>query len=423
MGYPLLHSLFNNLYKIIYTLGDYFIYISRNSNNNFCVFTSVFLISGPYDPQSYYFLAQYADAQCSSLTGITMMAVNKCFSQTLSSTQTNTASYVGFTTTQYAKATFTQGTTTTSGTFTLTSYSDSSCNNVVSGSTPITVTLPAAAQNSQYGPFGMMSACTNTLPGSTSTTLYNQGGAYTFTNKLEMEALLSTATQGLQGPVYGTFADPYCSVQNTNDAVGNQLPIYMQWALNGACTYSLLTKQFKSETCSSSTNLANTAAYSNTWRTFSDSTCTTQIATQTSPETDVRDVAVIFSLPCFHSITYSHCYPCIFFSFSFYLALAFVPRQISVPSRRIQASPTTRAPSLGLTVAVTAPLAVPTSTWYWSNTTETHNAARTESVQRPSTPSSSTSAFRIPPMCTRWQPFSPAPLPSPVGLKGTPLAP
>ena len=350
-----------------------------------------------------------------------MMAVNKCFSQTLSSTPTITASYVGYATTQYAKATFAQGATSTTGTFTLTSYTDSSCNNAVTGST-VTISLPAAAQNSPYGPYGTMSQCsTASLPGTTMSGS-NIGGLYSFTNKLEMEALLSTATQGLQGPVYGTFADPYCSVQNTNDAVGNQLPVYMQWSANGACTYSLLTQKFKTESCNSGAGIAGTSAYTNTWRSFSDSTCTTQIATQTSPETDVRDVAYDFSLPCLHKIASSHFSPRLFFSFSFTLADAFLLRQITVPSPRIRASPTTRTPSLDLTVAVTVPLAVPTSTWCWSNTSKTRHAARTGPVLRPSTPSSSTLALLIP-MDTERQPLFPASLLTALVFKGTLLAP
>ena len=235
----------------------------------------------------YYYLAQFSDVQCANPTSITLMAVNKCFSQTLQSTSPS-SSGTGFVTTQYAKATFAPGTTSTYGTLTLISYSDSNCQNQVSGTTPITVALPAAQSGSPYGPYGTMSACSASFPGFGGT-IYNQGGLYSFNNKLEMEAMMSLFNQGTAGPVYATFADGYCSVANANDPSGNQLPIYAQWSANGACSYSVLTKTFKTESCNSGNNVANTGAFSSTWRGFSDSACTNAVTqSYTFADSDVR---------------------------------------------------------------------------------------------------------------------------------------
>ena len=243
------------------------------------------------------------------------MAVNKCFSQNLQSTSPSASGT--FVTSQYAKATFAPGTTSTYGTLTLTSYSDAYCNNPVSGTTPITITLPAAqtGTSNQYGPFGTMSPCSSSFPGTTAS-IYNQGGLYSFNNKLEMEAMMSLFTQGTPGPVYATFADAYCSTENTNDPSGNQLPIYAQWSANGACTYSLLTNKFKTESCNSFANVANTGAYSNTWQGFSDPTCTNAITNvNTYAETDVRIRSDDCPLSCFRTIICSPSHFLVFFCF------------------------------------------------------------------------------------------------------------
>ena len=105
---------------------------------------------------------------------------------------------------------------------------------------------------------------------------------------------MSDFTQSTAGPVYATFADPYCSTENTNDPSGNQLPIYAQWSANGACTYSLLAKAYKKETCQSVANVGSTGAFSNTWQSFSDPTCQTPLTTNgvnqgTGSEIDVRE--------------------------------------------------------------------------------------------------------------------------------------
>ena len=296
-----------------------------NSIINICLAPLVFSISliiltlGSYDPVQYYYLAQFSDNQCTNPTSITMMAVNKCFSQTLGAQQ-NTASYVGYATSTYAKATFAQGSTTTSLTLTLISYSDSSCTQPVSGSTT-TMTLPAAPSQTPYGPYGSMSQCATTLPGGV--TANNIGGLYSFNNKLELEAMLSYFTQGTAGPVYGTFADPYCSVENTNDPSGNQLPIYAQWSANNACTYNFLTQKFKRENCNSGASVSGTGAFSNTWQGFSENTCTTSITTsQSYSETDVRKVAHILT-PLM--LSYNNLHSFVPFPHSLLIFISFLP--------------------------------------------------------------------------------------------------
>ena len=352
-----------------------------------------------------------------------MMAIGKCFSQTLGA-QSNTDSYVGYATTGYAMASVTQPSTATStqGTLTLTSYTDSSCTVPVTGSS-ISMTLPVASSAAPYGPYGLMSQCSNTLPGST-TVVNNQGGIYSFTNKLEMEAILSVFTSG-QGPVYGTFADPYCSVENTNDASGNQLPIYTQWSANGACTYSFLTQKFKTESCNSGNGVAGTGAFSNTWQAFSDNQCTQSVASaQTYSETDVRDMTCLSFFPClciicafilgtFVSQTlFSLAIPLLFF-------LPIVCRRTFAPPLRILPSPTSKTPLLVLTPVVFAQLvSKPTSTWCWNNTTKILHAVM---VPRPSTLSSSTRALLIP-VDTERQPLFPASRLLPVAPREIPSA-
>ena len=329
-----------------------------------------------------------------------MMAINKCFSQTLGALS-NTDTYVGYATTTYAMASVTQPTTSTStqGTLTLTSYSDSSCTVPVSGSA-ISLMLPVASAAAPYGPYGLMSPCASTLPGMTSLgTVNNQGGIYSFTNKLEMEAVISLFTSS-PGPVYATFADPYCSVENTNDPSGNQLPIYAQWSANGACTYNFLTQKFKTESCSSGNAVTGSAAFSNRWQGFSDNLCATQVAAaQTYTETDVRDVAYL-RLSSFFLLVYKN----VFVLISLRMFFLFVSRRLFAHLLRILPSPTTKVPSLDLTRVVTVPLvSSPTNTWCWNNTTKILPAA---TPLRPSTLSSSTNALLMS-VATDWQPLPP----------------
>ena len=251
---------------------------------------------GGYDTQKYYYLLQYSDTTCStSPIAVTMMALDICYSQIVSTPAYSAEGLNAATTTQYAMATFTQGTgtsTTATGTLKLNSYSDSSCKNLVTGTTAVTATvsLPAAGASILNGPFGTMSTCINALPNSSPSVAVNIiGGTYSFNNKLEMEAIISSLSKGQGGPVYGTYADQFCTTERTDDPSGNQLPIYVHWSANNACSYSFLTQKNKKEACSLPGH-GVPAAFQNSWSTYSDNQCsTTATETNSGTEADVRD--------------------------------------------------------------------------------------------------------------------------------------
>ena len=221
-----------------------------------------------------------------------MMALDKCYTQTVGPQAT--VDPFGYSSTGYAKASITQtptGTSTT-GTLTLQSYTDSSCTQTSGSAIPIT--LPMASSTNGVGPYGMSTTCASSLPGTTGLgNVYNTAGIYSFTNKLELEAVMSQVT-ATSGPVYATFADNYCTTENLNDPSGNQLPIYAHWSSNSACTYSFLTTKFKKETCSYGNSAGNNYAYQNTWQGYSDNACTQAIGSpSTYGETDVREMTYI----------------------------------------------------------------------------------------------------------------------------------
>ena len=259
--------------------------------------------AGPYDAVQYYYLVQFSDTQCTKPMGVTFMAVNKCFTQSLSTTVSTASDGVStfMAGSGWAMATFKQPATGTTGTLVLTQYKDGLCTQSVDNSA-ITLSLPVASTGSPYGPYGTLSQCAASFQSASGTqNVYNQGGLYGFTNKLEMESALSLLSGGTSGPVYATFADSYCSMGNTVDGAGNQvrarknpfpsgmnffskprfpsiaiffqLPIYASWAANGACTYSFLTDKFKTETCAAGAAVAGANAFSNAWVGYSDNAC------------------------------------------------------------------------------------------------------------------------------------------------------
>ncbi len=186
--------------------------------------------------EQYYLFEQFSDTLCNAPIGMSLILLNKCYSK---DDGTSTSP-------KYAKATFTAGTAGSTGgstgTLTILEYKDSACTSASSVLTSPSLLFNQSLPAGNFGPFGTFSPCQNSFKTKTSSValpINNYGGLYSFSDPIQLQQLLTTFAKA--GPVYTTYADSWCTKQNSaTDFTFSNLPIYATWYATNLSLLSLI---------------------------------------------------------------------------------------------------------------------------------------------------------------------------------------